>query len=323
MSDAQSTREATGERQGRFAGSDRDTQSAPAIPLGAGREEAALTEAEALLEAHAAPRLSTAPETLGLSGAISKRLYDLTGDAGDLDRAIRFYERGFHIAQNYYNGINLAFLYTLKASLTEDDTDAIVSHGYANIVRRQVAEICEGLIGDEDGFAKRGDREWVYLTLAEAYQGMGRSGDEARLDRKIESTASPFARASRDEQRQKLAAALDAYEQATPTAARLRAGVSHPRTPVGYLCREDAGSGFHLGGRHDERGAPVTLVRPARVVRHRDRRALYLADRVLSGAVHHRSGDELCDTHTDRAPLWLWRGKPGDEHGRLCPAVHR
>lgn len=46
MSDAQSTREATGERQGRFAGSDRDTQSAPAIPLGAGREEAALTEAD-------------------------------------------------------------------------------------------------------------------------------------------------------------------------------------------------------------------------------------------------------------------------------------
>ncbi|AUH64210.1 TRAFs-binding domain-containing protein [Paracoccus zhejiangensis] len=187
------------------------------------RALAALTEAEALLETHAAPRLSTAPETLGLSGAISKRLYDLTGDAGDLDRAIRFYERGFHIAQDYYNGINLAFLYTLKASLTEDDTDAIVSHGYANIVRRQVAEICEGLIGDEDGFAKRGDREWIYLTLAEAYQGMGRSADEARLDRKIEGLASPFARASREEQRQKLAVALAAYEQATPTAARLRA----------------------------------------------------------------------------------------------------
>lgn len=186
------------------------------------RALAALHEAEDLLESHAAPRISTAPETLGLGGAINKRLHDLTGEITYLDRAIGFYERGFHIAQDYYNGINLAFLYTLRASLTEDDTDAIVSHGYANIIRRQVIEICEGLIGDEDGFAQRGDREWVYLTLAEAFQGMGRQADEARLDRKIETIASPFARASRMEQKAKLAAALEAYERATPTAARLR-----------------------------------------------------------------------------------------------------
>lgn len=200
-----------------------ETRDAATGEIDRDRALAALYEAEALLEDHAAPRISTAPETLGLAGAINKRLHDLTGDLGYLDRAIRFYERGFHIAQDYYNGINLAFLYTLRASLTEDDTDAIVSHGHANIIRRQVAEICEGLIGDEAGFARRGDREWVYLTLAEAYQGLGRAADEARLDRRIETLASPFARASRDEQRAKLAAAMAAYERATPAAALLRA----------------------------------------------------------------------------------------------------
>ena len=93
-------------------------------------------------------------------------------------------------------------------------------------------EICEGLIGDEVGFAKRGDREWVYLTLAEAYQGMGRAADEQRLDRKIETLASPFALASRAEQRTMLAAALAAYERATPMAARLRAASAGEAKPA-------------------------------------------------------------------------------------------
>ncbi|MFV0303608.1 MAG: hypothetical protein ACK5IP_22530, partial [Paracoccus sp. (in: a-proteobacteria)] len=54
-------------------------------------------------------------------------------------------------------------------------------------------------------------------------QGLGRAADEARLDRRIETLASPFARASRDEQRARLAAAMAAYERATPAAALLRA----------------------------------------------------------------------------------------------------
>ncbi len=56
---------------------------------------AALNEGEDILAKYCAPKISNDPEKLGLSGAINKRLFELTDDLEYLDRAIRFYERGF------------------------------------------------------------------------------------------------------------------------------------------------------------------------------------------------------------------------------------
>jgi tetratricopeptide (TPR) repeat protein len=130
-----------------------------------------------------------------------------------LDRAIRFYERGFYVKQDYYNGINVAYMYTQRANLLPDRFDAIVSYGHANMIRQHVVEICQGLIEDEKAFASRGDKEWVYTTLAEAYQGLGRTADEQRLEPKIDSEASEFAKAAYQEQKAKLAAAMDEFER--------------------------------------------------------------------------------------------------------------
>jgi len=58
---------------------------------------AALKEAESILAKYCAPKISNDPETLGLSGAINKRLFELTDDLAYLDRAIGFYERGFYV----------------------------------------------------------------------------------------------------------------------------------------------------------------------------------------------------------------------------------
>jgi tetratricopeptide (TPR) repeat protein len=71
---------------------------------------AALGEAEQILGRYCAPKISTDPETLGLSGAINKRLFDLSEGLEYLDRAIALYERGFYVKQDYYNGINVAFM---------------------------------------------------------------------------------------------------------------------------------------------------------------------------------------------------------------------
>src|SRR5205823_1570511 len=73
------------------------------------------TEKDALLEADGIlhklnPITSNDTETLGLWGAVHKRLWDLTKDQKYLDDAIRAYERGFYIKNDYYNGINYAFL---------------------------------------------------------------------------------------------------------------------------------------------------------------------------------------------------------------------
>jgi tetratricopeptide (TPR) repeat protein len=174
---------------------------------------AALNKAEDILAKYCAPKISNDPETLGLSGAINKRLFELTDDLAYLDRAIGFYERGFYVKQDYYNGINVAYMYTQRANLLPDRFDAIVSYGHANMIRQNVVEICQELIEDEEGFASRGDKQWVYMTLAEAYQGLGWTSDEERLARKIESEATEFGRDSYLEQKAKLKEAIDEFER--------------------------------------------------------------------------------------------------------------
>jgi tetratricopeptide (TPR) repeat protein len=174
---------------------------------------AALNEAEDILAKYCAPKISNDPETLGLSGAINKRLFELTGDLAYLDRAIGFYERGFYVKQDYYNGINVAYMYTQRANLLSDRFDAIVSYGHANMIRQNVVEICKELIEDEESFANRGDKQWVYMTLAEAYQGLGLTSDEERLGRKIESEATEFGKDSYLKQKAKLKEAIDEFER--------------------------------------------------------------------------------------------------------------
>lgn len=201
--------------------------------------ERALFDAEDILARYCAPRISTDPETLGLSGAITKRLFEITGDIEYLDKSIAFYERGFYVKQDYYNGINVAFMYTQRAALLPDVVDAIVSYGHGNMIRKKVAEICEELIADEAAFQRRGDREWVYMSLAEAYQGQGLTDDEARLASKIEREASEFGKDSYESQRTKLADAIARHEQRVQAAglagvgAQARASAPAAGTPAG------------------------------------------------------------------------------------------
>lgn len=63
------------------------------------------------------PEQSQDMEILGLSGAIHKRMYELSKDVAQLELAIKFYEKGFTLKQDYYNGINAAFMLYKKAAL--------------------------------------------------------------------------------------------------------------------------------------------------------------------------------------------------------------
>ncbi len=133
--------------------------------------ETALRDAEKILEP-LSPETVTDPETLGLSGAINKRLYEITKDAAYLKRAIRFYERGFYIKQDYYNGINVAYLYNVAAKAATDKKEALALYYHANRIRKEVIELCQALINNEN-FKDRSDGQWIYQTLAEAYKGVG------------------------------------------------------------------------------------------------------------------------------------------------------
>jgi hypothetical protein len=146
------------------------------------------TENEALEEARMillplAPGTSNDTETLGLWGAIHKRLWQLSQNKEFLDEAIRAYERGFYLRNDYYNGINLAFLLNERARALNDPAWAIADYMLAQRVRQEVWAICEQWLKDnpEPKTADtkdpalneyRNSRYWVEATMAEAQIGL-------------------------------------------------------------------------------------------------------------------------------------------------------
>jgi tetratricopeptide (TPR) repeat protein len=181
---------------------------------------AALKEAEKILEESCQLSISNDPETLGLGGAINKRLHERTGDIVYFEKAIDCYERGFYVKQDYYNGINAAFMYTLKANLVDDEFDAIVCYGRAKMIRQKVAEICLDLV-DQKGFENRGDCEWVYQTLAQAYLGMEQEDKVREILPKIEAfSKGTFDMTTFRDQNQKLIEAMDEFKRRYPAAGK-------------------------------------------------------------------------------------------------------
>lgn len=134
--------------------------------------EDALKEARELLGL-LDPQVSNDTETLGLWGAVHKRLWDLLQERQHLDQAIRGYERGFYLRNDYYNGINYAFLLNVRAAHAKELAEAIADFVQARRVRREVISICEQWL--EKNSSAKGlddDRYWVLATLAEAYVGL-------------------------------------------------------------------------------------------------------------------------------------------------------
>ena len=116
------------------------------------------------------PDTSNDPETLGLWGAVHKRLWEKTQDRNVLDQAITAHERGFYIKNDYYNGINCAFLLDVRASVSTGD-EAVADRVQANRIRSKVIPICEELLKEPD--LKPADRYWAIATMAEACYGLG------------------------------------------------------------------------------------------------------------------------------------------------------
>jgi hypothetical protein len=136
----------------------------------------ALVTAKKILE-QLEPTKSSDAETVGLWGAIHKRLWTIHGNADDLDEAIRAYRRGFYIKTDYYNGINYAFLLDTRAAETEG-REALADRVFARRIRGDVLVICEerlkGPLPGDEGF-------WVEATKVEALLGLGRDREAEAL----------------------------------------------------------------------------------------------------------------------------------------------
>ena len=135
----------------------------------------ALNDAKEILET-LDPHCTADPETLGLWGAIHKRFWELTKEREYLDEGIWAYEKGFYLKNDYYNGINFAFLLNVRAAISSG-REAVADTVIAERVRKRVLNICESLlrtgIRDDAGKPDREQMFWVNATIAEALIGIG------------------------------------------------------------------------------------------------------------------------------------------------------
>ncbi|MCK9605887.1 MAG: DUF4071 domain-containing protein [Methylomonas sp.] len=139
----------------------------------------ALLEAKQILQP-LQPESSNNAETLGIWGAIHKRLFDISRDPGDLDTAISAYEKGYRLQSDYYNGINWAFLLNVRASLTQDRAEAITDFMLARRTRADVLKIADAKFAELKTIKDVEDddnRYWVLATKAEAWVGLGNDAE--------------------------------------------------------------------------------------------------------------------------------------------------
>jgi hypothetical protein len=162
----------------------------------------ALNEAKRLLET-LDPHDSNDPETVGLAGAIEKRLFEEGQGLEHLQAAIWFYARGYYLRNDWYNAINFAYLLNVRADSALDTTDGerIADLVWANRIRSEVIELCArdlaeiserearlvgGTLQLESELKSRDHQQkfWCLATTAEANFGLGDfvSYDRAHLD---------------------------------------------------------------------------------------------------------------------------------------------
>ncbi|MCH8962781.1 MAG: hypothetical protein IH820_16070, partial [Bacteroidetes bacterium] len=158
------------------------------------------------------------------------------------EKSVFYYERGFYIKQDYYTGINAAFMYTVKAAdfAEEGNTfEAIVYYGHANLIRKKVADICLKLV-DSESFASRGDKEWVYLTLYEAYFGRELYDEAEEYVPFIKKFASDFALDSFEDQKAKLTEIMERFKSKVPMSGGDGADFSAPTPAAAPGAAEEA-----------------------------------------------------------------------------------
>ena len=174
---------------------------------------AALREARATLET-LAPKGSSDPETLGLWGAIHKRLFEIATSPDErqdaLDEAIWAYEKGFYLKNDFYNGINYAFLLDTRAAAGSGD-EAIADRVQARRVRKRVLTIAQELLANgvkgESEKSKAEQEYWIRATVVEALFGLGRGaeGDAAfKAAQQMKPTPEPWMIESTESQLGKL-----------------------------------------------------------------------------------------------------------------------
>lgn len=149
-------------------------------------KKTALLEAKRILQDELQPATTTDPETLGLWGAVHKRLYEIDRDPAHLEEAIRAYAKGFIVKDDYYTGINYAYVLNMRAAISPA-REALADAVLAERVRRRVIPSCQtildsGGVKKADGSDDRHGMFWVKASLLEALVGIGDDAAASALE---------------------------------------------------------------------------------------------------------------------------------------------
>lgn len=143
------------------------------------------------------PEESNDPETTGLAGAIHKYMWREIKAIDFLDKAISFYNRGYTIKKDYYNGENLALCYLQKYKHLKEMAAAIGGGNEKDIAFNEVAaastfksvmEVVEKILASNE-FHERSDQKWVYATAAKCSEFLGMEAKHIEYTEKFKSTS--------------------------------------------------------------------------------------------------------------------------------------
>ncbi|HKR02656.1 MAG TPA: patatin-like phospholipase family protein, partial [Pyrinomonadaceae bacterium] len=129
-------------------------------------------------------------ETLGLTGSIYKRKWEIDNQKSQLERAFLYYLRGFRegaAKDQGYTGINAAFILDLLARQEEEEAKkanltsetAAARRAEARSIREEVVRQVSPLVEQPHTNWLQGEW-WVYSTIAEAHFGLGNYEDAVK-----------------------------------------------------------------------------------------------------------------------------------------------
>ena len=139
----------------------------------------ALTNA---LQIMASIKEQTDTETLGITGAINKRLWYATKVEGYLDEAIEMYKKGWTLHEDYYTGGNYAFCLEQKSILEKDERHKIHKQVEAEGIRKKIIDIILPTLEEEEPE----ELKWKYATLANCYFALGEAEKGQEYEQKFE-----------------------------------------------------------------------------------------------------------------------------------------
>lgn len=131
-------------------------------------EQIALIDALKIIEELEPDGQTNDPETLGITGAIYKQLWQVNGDLVSLERAIEYYGKCFKIRNDYYTGENYALCLDIKAKHETDADERIFAEVSAKKARKKIIDTLNDIIKFDD-FDSRIDKKWILATMAHCY----------------------------------------------------------------------------------------------------------------------------------------------------------